>query len=63
MDRGFAPGDRVRHSAMPEWGVGTVQSAIGSRVTVTFEHAGKQVIDTAMVTLIAVPERGAAPAT
>ena len=35
----------------------------GSRVTVTFEHAGKQVIDTAMVTLIAVPERGAGPAT
>ncbi len=63
MDRGFAPGDRVRHPAMPEWGVGTVQSAIGSRVTVTFEHAGKQVIDTAMVTLIAVPERGAGPAT
>lgn len=28
----------------PDWGVGQVQSVIGGRVTVTFEHAGKQVI-------------------
>ncbi|MGH6719461.1 MAG: DUF3553 domain-containing protein [Alphaproteobacteria bacterium] len=62
MDRGFAPGDRVRHPAMPEWGIGTVQSAIGARVTVTFEHAGKQLIDTTTVLLIAAPERGAEPA-
>ena len=57
MDRGFAPGDRVRHPAMPEWGIGTVQSAIGPRVTVSFEHAGKRLIDTTSVSLVPVPER------
>jgi len=45
MNELFEPGVRVRLPAMPDWGVGQVQSAIGDRVTVTFEHAGKQVID------------------
>ena len=26
---------------MPDWGIGQVQSVIGDRVTVNFEHAGK----------------------
>jgi hypothetical protein len=50
------PGARVRHPGEPGWGIGQVQSAIGERVTVTFEHAGKCLIDTAVVTLIPVDE-------
>ena len=50
------PGTRVRHPGEPGWGIGQVQSAIGARVTVTFEHAGKCLIDTVVVTLIPVDE-------
>jgi FKBP-type peptidyl-prolyl cis-trans isomerase 2 len=37
----FFPGQRVRLPARPDWGIGQVQSVIGDRVTVNFEHAGK----------------------
>jgi hypothetical protein len=47
----FEPGAYVRHPRQPEWGLGQVQSAIGKRVTVMFENAGKVVIDTDAVTL------------
>jgi hypothetical protein len=47
----FEPGAYVRHPRQPEWGLGQVQSAIGPRVTVMFENAGKVVIDTDAVTL------------
>ncbi len=47
----FAPGDYVRHPRQPDWGLGQVQSAIGNRVTVMFEHAGKVLVDTAVVAL------------
>ncbi|MEX2649916.1 MAG: DUF3553 domain-containing protein [Alphaproteobacteria bacterium] len=56
MDRRLVPGIRVRHPGAPEWGTGQVQSAIGARVTVNFEHAGKQVINSEVVTLDLVPE-------
>jgi hypothetical protein len=36
--------------------VGQVQSAIGERVTVNFEHAGKRLINTAVVTLVPVDD-------
>ncbi len=39
------PGMLVRNPARPEWGLGQVQSNIGGRITVNFEHAGKLVID------------------
>lgn len=45
------PGCRVRHPDRPDWGVGQVQSAIGNRVTVNFEHVGKVLVNTAVVTL------------
>ena len=45
------PGQRVRHPRQPEWGIGQVQSAIGSRVTVNFAHAGKVVINADVVAL------------
>lgn len=45
------PGDWVRHPTQPDWGTGQVQSVIGQRVTVTFEHAGKVLVNTAHVAL------------
>jgi len=50
----LVPGTRVRHPGEPNWGVGQVQSAIGDRVTVNFEHAGKRLINTALVALVPV---------
>jgi hypothetical protein len=50
----LSPGVLVRNPMAPEWGLGQVQSAIGSRVTVNFEHAGKQLINTAVVSLTIV---------
>ena len=40
-----APGAWVRNPDQPDWGLGQVQSAIGHRVTVNFEHAGKVALD------------------
>jgi hypothetical protein len=47
------PGMLVRHPEQGDWGLGQVQSVVGSRVTVNFEHAGKVVIDARRVDLIA----------
>jgi len=47
----FEPGLYVRHPRQPDWGFGQVQSAIGNKVTVMFEHAGKVVVNTDVVTL------------
>ncbi|MFN6926095.1 MAG: DUF3553 domain-containing protein [Tabrizicola sp.] len=46
------PGMLVRHPDQADWGLGQVQSVIGSRITVNFEHAGKVVIDNKRVTLL-----------
>lgn len=56
MDPGMVPGARIRHPGQPDWGVGQVQSAIGWRVTVNFEHAGKRTIDIRVVPLELVEE-------
>ncbi len=45
------PGMLVRHPSRPDWGLGQVQSAVGAKVTVNFEHAGKVVMDSDQVTL------------
>lgn len=45
------PGMLVRHPDHEDWGIGQVQSRIGSKVTVNFEHAGKVVIEGARVPL------------
>ena len=45
------PGMRVRHPDRPDWGIGQVQSVVGSRITVNFEHAGKLLINAALVAL------------
>lgn len=44
----------VRHPTQADWGLGQVQSNVGGRVTVNFEHAGKVVIDSARVDLVPV---------
>jgi hypothetical protein len=51
MSSRLFPGVRVRHPGEPDWGVGQVQSVIGDRITVNFEHAGKQVINGAVIRL------------
>jgi len=55
------PGSWVRHPQQPHWGAGQVQSVIGERVTVNFEHAGKVLVNTRHVALEALdgPEAGA----
>lgn len=45
------PGDFVRHPGRPDWGLGQIQSVIGSRITVNFENAGKVLIDGNVVEL------------
>ncbi|MDH3668523.1 MAG: DUF3553 domain-containing protein [Paracoccaceae bacterium] len=45
MSHGFLEvGAIVRHAHRPEWGQGQVQSIIGARITVNFEHSGKVVL-------------------
>jgi hypothetical protein len=45
------PGQFVRHPDRPDWGLGQVQSAIGDRVTVNFENAGKVLVNAAVIQL------------
>jgi transcription elongation factor GreA-like protein len=52
MTQGLVPGNFVRHPDQPDWGVGQVQSVIGGRATVNFEHAGKRTIVLAAVALV-----------
>lgn len=56
MSGTLVPGCFVRHPAHPEWGLGQVQSAIGNRVTVNFENAGKRLINSDAVALDIVEE-------
>ena len=50
----FSPGQWVRLTGAPEWGLGQVQSVVGVRVTVNFENAGKRVVHSDAASLIAV---------
>lgn len=52
----FSLGDFVVLHSAPEWGVGQVQSVIMNRVTVNFDHAGKQLINTDNVRLVHVAD-------
>jgi uncharacterized protein DUF3553 len=47
----FEPGDLVRHPDQPDWGLGQVQSVIGGKITVNFQHAGKRVIHVGHISL------------
>jgi len=57
----LAPGVFVRHPDRPDWGLGQVQSVIGAKVTVNFEHAGKLMIDAEAVALEPVERPGRDP--
>ena len=48
------PGALVRHPGRDDWGLGQVQSVDGHRVTVNFEEAGKQTVDSRVVELVYV---------
>jgi len=50
----FEPGQFVTHPRCPEWGVGQIQSVIGHRVTVNFEHQGKVLVNTMLVDLVVI---------
>ncbi|MCM8738194.1 DUF3553 domain-containing protein [Azospirillum sp. A1-3] len=54
MDDSLVPGAWVRHPDQPDWGLGQVQSAIRNRITVNFEHAGKVLIDSDVISLTVV---------
>ncbi len=51
IDPFIEPGALVRHPGQESWGLGQVQTVVGSRVTVNFQDAGKRVIDTNHVRL------------
>jgi hypothetical protein len=50
----LAPGTFVRSTTNPDWGLGQVQSAIGDKITVNFEHRGKLVLNIAAAPLLVV---------
>ena len=58
MSSDFKLGDFVVLSQKPDWGVGQVQSVIGDRVTVNFQHAGKQTLDASRASLRPAPLDG-----
>lgn len=55
------PGVLVRHPFETDWGMGQVQSVVGARVTVNFEHRGKVLINTDVIDLVVVDEENGAP--
>lgn len=54
MNSILEPGMFVRHPQQPDWGMGQVQSRIGDRITVNFEHQGKVTIDGRVIGLVVV---------
>ena len=51
IDSIFEPGALVRLTSENDWGIGQVQSVIGEKVTVNFEHRGKVVLNINRVNL------------
>ena len=52
------PGQYVRLSGAPDWGIGQVQSVAGERVTVNFDNAGKRLINLKNAALTTVDPTG-----
>ena len=52
----FCVGDFVQHPSQPDWGQGQVQSIIGNRITVNFEHIGKTIILADLINLTPVAD-------
>ena len=51
MQYDLEPGNYVINPKEKDWGIGQVQSIIGSKVTVNFENYGKRVINVENVIL------------
>ena len=47
---------RVVHPQEPDWGVGQVQSVVGPRITVNFQHRGKVLVNAEVVALEVLDE-------
>lgn len=58
MNAILEPGMFVRHPQQPDWGLGQVQSRIGDRITVNFEHQGKVTIDGRIIMLEPIWDTG-----
>lgn len=56
MNEFLEPGMLVRHPTEDDWGIGQIQSSIGHRITVNFEHRGKVVIDATRIALELLPD-------
>ena len=56
MAQDLSPGMLVHHPHEPDWGIGQVQSVIGERITVNFQHRGKVLINAARVALTVVAD-------
>lgn len=54
QDMALAPGQYIRLPDQPHWGIGQIQSVIGTRLTANFEDVGKQVVNSAVVTIESV---------
>ena len=54
----FAPGDWISLPEHPEWGLGQVQSVLGTRLTASFENAGKQALNSDAIILVPVEPPG-----
>ena len=52
----FCVGDFVQHPDKQDWGRGQVQSIIGNRITVNFEHMGKTIIIADQISLTPVAD-------
>ena len=48
----YEPGILVKLVSQLDWGIGQVQSVLGEKVTVNFEHRGKVVLNIDRVELI-----------
>lgn len=51
MVYGLEVGDIVRFPDEPDWGIGQVQSIVGEKISVNFEHRGKVVLLGSLVSL------------
>ena len=47
----ITPGMYVINEMQKKWGIGQVQSSINEKITINFEHVGKQVINVNKVQL------------
>ena len=54
MNELIAPGMLVKHPYKKDWGIGQVQSKIGSIITVNFENVGKKTINGGKIELIVI---------